>query len=156
MNDPWARMHDDPWVKAVEQFEPRARELAGLGPDDDPRDLVAMFEHQGTRAAEAEARLAAAEFTATSDNGLIRVTITGRGALLALDLDDGVFLRYRPAELGTAILATIEDAQGQCAELLREVLGEVLTDASVVDGIVAAMPGRRRAADDPVEPADWA
>lgn len=155
MTDPWAAMDDDPWVKAVSRFEPRAREVLGLGPDGRPTDFVEALERQNARMAEAQARLAAEQFTVTSGDGLLAVTMTGRGALLGLHVDDDAYAQYQPRDLAAAILETIWAAQARCGEVLREVLGDALTDTTAVDAVVAGMPGRP-AGEAPVQHADWA
>ena len=76
------------------------------------------FEQQAARARELADRVAALTVTATSDDGLIEVTVSSSGTLTGLRLDENI--RRRPAE----------DTAGQILAVHRAALA-VLTDRVV-------------------------
>jgi DNA-binding protein YbaB len=152
------RIAQDPWVKATREFEPHARQALGVGPEARPEDLLGEFERQQRLAVEATQLLDDTEFTTTSENGLISVTMTGKAQILALVIDDEAVVRYRPDELGPAVLETLNKATAHCGELVRESLAGLFgRDDSTLDAIMESWPAHRVDADDDGRPqADWA
>ena len=159
MDAEWQRqMAQDPWVQATAEFAPRARQLLDLGPDARPEDLLYAFEHQQRIAVEADQRLESTRFTTTSDNELISVTMTGKARILSLAIADEAFLRYRPDELGPAVLDTLNRAMAHCGELVRESLAGIFgQDDATLDKIMQGWPAHRvddeRGDEQPL--ADW-
>jgi DNA-binding protein YbaB len=151
----WERhIANDPWVQATEKFEPRARQLLGIGPDVGPEDLLNAFAEQQRIAEEADQRLESTQFTTTNENGIISVTMTGKAQILSLAIGDEAYVRYRPAELGPVVLDTVNRAMTHCGELVRESLVGVLGDESALDAIMESWPGAHHTGDEP-PPADW-
>jgi DNA-binding protein YbaB len=148
---------NDPWVKATAEFEPRAKKLLGLRPDSRPEDLLNAFEIQQQLAVEADQRLESTKFTTTSDNGLISITMTGKARIEALVIEDDAYLRFRPDELGPAVLETLNEATARCGELVRESLSGVFgSDDAVLDTIMEGWPAHRVNGDEDDENlADW-
>lgn len=159
MDPEWQRHIDqDPWVKATREFAPRGRELLGLRPDDRPEDLLYAFERQQRIAAEADQRLESTQFTTTSDNDLISVTMTGKARILSLVIADEALQRYRADELGPAVLDTLNRAMAHCGGLVRESLAGVLgDDDAALDRIMESWPahGADDDRDDERPLADW-
>src|SRR4051812_41305913 len=159
MDPEWKRrISQDPWVSATEDFEPRGRQLLGLGPDSRPEDLLNAFEHSQRLAMEADQRLESTRFTTTSDNDLISVTMTGKAKILSLVIADEAFLRYKPNELGPAVLDTLNRAMAHCGELVRESLAGLFgQDDATLDTIMEGWPAHRvddeRGDEQPL--ADW-
>jgi DNA-binding protein YbaB len=154
----WERqMAEDPWVRATAEFAPRAQQLLGLSPHSHPEDLLNAFEVQERIAVEAEQRLESTRFTTTSDNGLISVTMTGKAQVVSLVVDDEAFVRYRPDELGPAILETLNLATAHCGELVRESLAGLFgPDDARLDSIMESWPVHRvDDEDDDERLADW-
>lgn len=159
MEADWQRqIAEDPWVKATQEFEPRARQALGVGPEMRPEDLLGEFERQQRLAVEATHRLENTEFTTTSDDKLISVTMTGKAQILALVIDEEAVARYSADELGPAVLDTLNKATVHCGELVRQSLAGLFgRDDSTLDAIMeSSWPARRVDEDDNRPQADWA
>jgi DNA-binding protein YbaB len=90
--------------------------------------------------------------TAESDDGLIRVTVSGRGELLDLDLDPRIYRTPDSRALATAITATVREAKRRAAERAAVHTRRVLAPAGEPAGKPAGIPGRDTGGDPAFDP----
>jgi DNA-binding protein YbaB len=103
---------------------------------------LAKIEARAAPSAVLANRLAALTATATSEDGLISVTVGGTGLVTGLTLDEAI--RARPAE-GTAraILATLRAAQVSLADQAGTAAAETVgRDSETGRAVLAAYAGR--------------
>lgn len=87
-----------------------------------------MTDHARLRAEllETRTRIAAIEVTADSPDGLVSVTVAGRGELRELHLDPRIYRAADPKALGASIVDTVRDAVGQSRRQLFEIVRRYL------------------------------
>ncbi|MGX7669829.1 YbaB/EbfC family nucleoid-associated protein [Plantactinospora sp. DSM 117369] len=88
--------------------------------------MLERFHNVRDRLGEIQAEVAAADATAETADGLVRVTVAA-GKISELWLDPAVYRRHEPRTLARLIVETIDRAQGAFNDLVnaryREVLG---------------------------------
>ncbi|MEV7552971.1 YbaB/EbfC family nucleoid-associated protein [Amycolatopsis sp. NPDC089917] len=77
-----------------------------------PNRLRALRE----KAADLDTRLAAARYAGRSADGLIAATVTGRGRLVDLRIDDAALSGVRRPELGVGIVVAVQAARNAALE----------------------------------------
>jgi len=107
-------------------------------------DWQAGFEERAAQARELAARLSGLSVTARSEDGLVEVTVGASGALVGLELEEGI--RRRPAaETAQEILATLGAAQTAMTKAATEVTAETVgADSETGRAVIASFTARER------------
>jgi DNA-binding protein YbaB len=107
-------------------------------------DWQAGFEERAAQARELAARLSELSVTARSEDGLVEVTVGASGALVGLELEEGI--RRRPAaETAQEILATLGAAQTAMTKAATEVTAETVgADSETGRAVIASFTARER------------
>ena len=107
-------------------------------------DWQAGFEERAAQARELAARLSELSVTARSEDGLVEVTVGASGALVGLELEEGI--RRRPAaETAQEILATLGAAQTAMTKAATEVTAQTVgADSETGRAVIASFTARER------------
>jgi DNA-binding protein YbaB len=107
-------------------------------------DWQAGFEERAAQARALAARLSELSVTARSEDGLVEVTVGASGALVGLELEEGI--RRRPAaETAQEILATLGAAQTAMTKAATEVTAETVgADSETGRAVIASFTARER------------
>jgi DNA-binding protein YbaB len=89
-------------------------------------DLLAGYRRSREQLGAVQRQLAAVRETATSDDGLVAVTVSATGALVGLQIADAAYRDLRPADLAALILAITTTAGAKVGRAAGEVLAPVL------------------------------
>lgn len=106
---------------------------AGMDVDREMKRLMAEVEENQRRLAEVRDDLVATEIVGSAERGMVTVTMTGAGRFTSVTVEDDAVRTFRTSELGGVVLAAIDDALRQHAELTREKFGPLMEDPSVLD-----------------------
>ncbi|MEO3928861.1 YbaB/EbfC family nucleoid-associated protein [Micromonosporaceae bacterium B7E4] len=99
--------------------------------------LVTEYERSRQRLATLHERMSALTSSATSDDGLVTVTVGARGELSTVEVEPRAYRRLAPTELGESIVATARKAGEQVAEQLRELLSPLMPAGVPVEKLLA-------------------
>lgn len=89
-------------------------------------DLIAGYRRSREQLGAVQRQLATVQETATSDDGLIVVTVSATGALVDLDIAENAYRELRPAQLAATIVRTAAAAAARVTRTAGEVLAPVL------------------------------
>lgn len=89
-------------------------------------DLIAGYRRSREQLGTVQRQLATVRETATSDDGMVAVTVSSSGTLVGLDIADGAYRAMRPAELAAVIVRVTAEATARAARVAGEVLAPVL------------------------------
>lgn len=106
---------------------------ADVDVDREMKRLTAEVQESQRRLAEVRDDLMAAEIVGSAERGMVTVTMTGGGRFTAVTIEDDAVRSFQPRELGGVVLAAINDAMRQHAELTREKFGPLMEDPSLLD-----------------------
>ena len=108
------------------------------------KDLNALMQQaQGMQAklAEAQARLEEATAEGQSGGGLVRVTLKGSGALVALSVDDSLLAPGEGEILGDLLIAAHADAKAKLDEGGRKAMEAAMGPLAGMAGGLPGFPG---------------
>ncbi|MGB3408139.1 MAG: YbaB/EbfC family nucleoid-associated protein [Jannaschia sp.] len=91
--------------------------LGGLG---DMAGMMKKAQEMQAKMAEMQDGLADIQVTGESGAGLVKATATGKGDLVALDIDPSIFKPDEKEMVEDLILAAIKDAQARAADRSRD------------------------------------
>ena len=106
--------------------------LGGLG--DMGKMMKAAQEMQG-KMAEMQAQLASEEVTAEAGGGLVKATATAKGDLVALEIDESIFVPSEKEVVEDLIVAAIKEAQAKGAALTQERMGRMAEGLGLPPGL---------------------
>lgn len=111
-------------------------------------DWQTDIEARAAQARELSTRLSGLTASAESDDGLVKVTVGSTGAMVRLELAEGI--RGRPAaETAEEIMTTLRTAKARLTTAVTEVTRETVGAESATGGaIIASYTERMREADD--------
>jgi DNA-binding protein YbaB len=89
-------------------------------------DLLAGYRRSREQLGTVQRQLAAVRETATSDNGLVAVTVSATGTLIGLQIAEAAYRDLRPADLAALIVTTTATATAKVSRAAGEVLAPVL------------------------------
>ncbi len=89
-------------------------------------DLLAGYRRSREQLGAVQRRLATVHETATSDDGLVAVTVSASGALVGLTIAEAAYRDLRPADLAASIVRTSAEAAARAGRAAGEVLAPVL------------------------------
>ena len=92
------------------------------------KDIMGMMKQvQGlqTKMAELQAELEAASFEGSSGGGMVKVTLTGKGALKSLAIDDGLMVVSEREILEDLVIAAHADAKAKSETAMAEKMKEL-------------------------------
>jgi DNA-binding protein YbaB len=89
-------------------------------------DLIAGYRRSREQLGAVQRELSAVRETATSDDGLVTVTVSSAGALVDLDIAETAYRTLLPADLAASIVRTTAKATARVARAASEVLAPVL------------------------------
>ncbi|WP_424189468.1 YbaB/EbfC family nucleoid-associated protein [Actinokineospora sp. G85] len=89
-------------------------------------ELLADYRRSREQLADVHRALAAISESATSPCGMVTATVSAQGALTGLDIEDGAYRRYRPAELAHVIVRTTAAADAVAARAAGHAVAPVL------------------------------
>jgi DNA-binding protein YbaB len=85
-------------------------------------ELAAAYEAQRARTTELRRKITEATGTATSPRKSIKVTVSARGDVTAIEFPTEAYKRMPPKELSEALLATIGEARNKALESVRDAM----------------------------------
>ncbi|MFI6595581.1 YbaB/EbfC family nucleoid-associated protein [Nonomuraea sp. NPDC050536] len=90
--------------------------------------LTEEYARQAARVKQAYGELNELEVTAESGDGLVAVTVGGRGQVRGIELNPRVYRKVSPSELAESIMELIDRATDTVTERSRELLGPLVPD----------------------------
>ena len=99
-------------------------------------DLLAGYRRSREQLGAVQRSLATVRETATSDDGLVAVTVSASGTLVALQINDDAYRVLRPAELAALIVRTTAEATARAGRQASEVLAPVLPAETDPDALL--------------------
>jgi DNA-binding protein YbaB len=106
--------------------------------DQQIEDLLAEYRDAREEAADAFQQLGDIRATAVAPRQVVKVTVGGRGEVMALDFPTGAFRNMAPKDLSRVIMATLEEARGKAMAQAMEVglggLPEGIKPADMMSG----------------------
>ena len=109
--------------------------LKGLGQLGDMAKIMKQAQEVQGRMAEAQARLETIEVTGEAGAGMVRATVTAKGALKALAIDPSLFRPEDREVVEDLIVAAIQDAQARAQAAASEELGKVAEGLGLPPGV---------------------
>jgi len=111
-------------------------------------DWQAGIEARGAQARALSTRLSGLTATASSEDGLVTVTVGSTGGLVRLELAEGI--RGRPADqTARQIMATLRSANSRLATAVAEAIAETVgTDSPTGRAVISSYAERVRDADE--------
>lgn len=89
-------------------------------------ELLAGYRRSRDHLAEVQRALSAVGESATSECGLVTATVSAHGALTRLDIREGAYQRYRPAELASVVVEAVASAGARAGRVADEIMAPVL------------------------------
>jgi DNA-binding protein YbaB len=89
-------------------------------------DLLAGYRRSREQLGAVQRSLATVRETVTSDDGLVSVTVSSSGTLVALAINDDAYRVLRPGDLAALIVRTTAEATARATRQASEVLAPVL------------------------------
>jgi DNA-binding protein YbaB len=89
-------------------------------------DLVAGYRRSREQLGAVQRQLAGVRETATSEDGLVTVTVSASGTLVDLAIADNAYRTLHPTELAAVIIRTTAEATARVTRAAGEVLAPVL------------------------------
>lgn len=109
--------------------------LKGLGQLGDMAKIMKQAQEVQGRMAEAQARLETIEVTGEAGAGMVRATVTAKGALKALAIDPSLFRPENREVVEDLIVAAVQDAQARGQAAASEELGKVAEGLGLPPGV---------------------
>ena len=109
--------------------------LKGLGQFGDMAKLMKQAQEMQTRMADAQARLDTIEVTGEAGAGLVKATVTAKGAVKALSIDPSLFSAEEREGVEDLIVAAIQDAQARATEAAHAEMGQLTVGLELPPGM---------------------
>ncbi|MEU7478894.1 YbaB/EbfC family nucleoid-associated protein [Lentzea sp. NPDC042327] len=100
-------------------------------------ELMADYRRSREQLASVQRELATVAGRASSPDGTVTATVSGRGELTALELSEVAYRRHRPEQLAELVVRTVAAAAAQAAEGTYQALSAVLPAATDPAALVA-------------------
>jgi nucleoid-associated protein EbfC len=112
--------------------------LGGLG-GGDLSSLMAQAQQMQQQLMAAQEQLARTQVTGSAGGGLVRVTVTGSGEVVGLEIDPSAIDPSDAEGLADVVLAAIRDANRAAAELQQQAMGPLAEGLGGAGGL--GLPG---------------
>jgi nucleoid-associated protein EbfC len=109
--------------------------IKGLGQLGDMAKIMKQAQEMQSRMAEAQDRLDAIEVVGEAGAGLVRVTVTAKGALKRLSVDPSLFVPEEREMVEDLIVAAIQDAQARAAAAAQAEMGKLTEGLALPPGM---------------------
>lgn len=114
--------------------------------------LLTEFRRMRERTLENFQRVNEIEGTATAPRQAVKVSVSARGAVTAIEFPTGAYRRMAPKELADTLCAVIAEARGQAIEEMTALLAGQLPEGTPVKDLVNGDVAAATAALDAVRP----
>lgn len=101
--------------------------------------LLAQAMQMQQQIQEVQATLAATHVTGSAGGGMVKVTVTGGGELIGLEIDPSVVDPADTETLADLVLAAVRDANRACQEMQAQAMGPFAAAMGGMGGMVEGM-----------------
>jgi DNA-binding protein YbaB len=85
-------------------------------------ELLARYHEKRARAGELRRKLDGISANATASRNVVKVSVNGKGQVIAIEFLTSAYKRTPPAELAKILMDTIQEATGKALEAVRELM----------------------------------
>ena len=109
--------------------------LKGLGNLGDMAKIMKQAQEMQSKMADAKARLDEITVNGEAGAGMVKVTLTAKGAVKAIEIDPGLFVADDKEVVEDLIVAAIQDGQAKAADAAQAEMGKITEGLNLPEGM---------------------